>query len=66
MNEKRRDVSNEIRRDSQRSQWNPDPVHNAAHSNRDIAVGSLYVQREALGDPPPHRLKVTIEPEEGL
>ena len=32
-----------------------------AHSNRDIAIGSLYVQKEALGDPPPQRLKVTIE-----
>jgi len=32
-----------------------------AHSSRDIAVGSLYVQREALGDPPPQRLRVTIE-----
>lgn len=32
-----------------------------AHSSRDIAVGSLYVQKETLGDPPPQRLKVTIE-----
>jgi len=32
-----------------------------AHSSRDIAVGSLYVQREVLGDPPPQRLKVIIE-----
>jgi len=32
-----------------------------AHSSRDIAVGTLYVQREALGDPPPQRLRVTIE-----
>ncbi|GAI37936.1 unnamed protein product [marine sediment metagenome] len=35
-----------------------------AHSSRDIAVGTLYVQREALGDPPPQRLRVTIEAEE--
>ena len=35
-----------------------------ALSSRDIAVGSLYVQREALGDPPPRRLRVTIEAEE--
>ncbi len=34
---------------------------NAAHSSRDVAVGSLYVQRECLGDPPPQRLRVTIE-----
>ncbi len=34
-----------------------------AHSSRDIAVGSLYVQKEVLGDPPPRRLKVTIEEE---
>jgi hypothetical protein len=32
-----------------------------AHSGRDIAVGSLYVQKEVLGNPQPHRLKVTIE-----
>jgi len=32
-----------------------------AHSNRDIAAGTLYVQREAPGDPPPQRLRVTIE-----
>lgn len=32
-----------------------------AHSSRDIAVGSLYVQEECLGDPPPQRLKVVIE-----
>ena len=32
-----------------------------AHSNRDIAVGSLYIQKEVLGEPVPQRLKVTIE-----
>lgn len=32
-----------------------------AHSSRDIAVGTLYVQKEVLGDPVPQRLKVTIE-----
>ena len=35
-----------------------------AHSSKDIAVGTIYVQREVLGDPPPQRLKVTIEEEE--
>jgi hypothetical protein len=28
-----------------------------AHSSKDIAVGTLYVQREALGQPVPQRLK---------
>ncbi|MBA7569649.1 hypothetical protein ES708_11390 [subsurface metagenome] len=32
-----------------------------AHSSRDVAVGSLYIQREALGDPVPQKLKVTLE-----
>lgn len=32
-----------------------------AHSSRDIAVGTLYVQKECLGEPPPQRLKVVIE-----
>ena len=32
-----------------------------AHSSKDTAVGSLYIQKEALGDPPPQRLKVIIE-----
>ena len=32
-----------------------------AHSSRDIAVGTLYVQKEMLGEPVPQRLKVTIE-----
>ena len=32
-----------------------------AHSSRDIAVGSLYIQKEVLGEPAPQRLKVTIE-----
>ena len=32
-----------------------------AHSSRDVAVGSLYIQKECLGDPPPRRLKVIIE-----
>ncbi len=32
-----------------------------AYSNRDIAVGTLYIQKEALGDPVPQRLRVTIE-----
>ncbi len=36
-----------------------------AHSSRDIAVGSLYIQKEALGEPVPQRLRVTIEAEEG-
>jgi len=34
---------------------------NETHSSRDIAVGSLYVQKEALGEPTPQSLKVTIE-----
>lgn len=32
-----------------------------AHSSRDIAVGTLYIQKSALGEPAPQRLKVTIE-----
>ncbi len=32
-----------------------------AHSSRDIAVGTLYVQKEILGEPAPQRLRVTIE-----
>jgi len=32
-----------------------------AHSSRDIAVGALYIQKEALGEPVPQRIKVTIE-----
>ena len=32
-----------------------------AHSSRDIAVGTVYIQKEALGLPVPQRLKVTIE-----
>jgi len=32
-----------------------------AHSSRDIAVGSLYIQKEVLGEPVPQRLRVTIE-----
>ena len=35
-----------------------------AHSSRDIAVGTLYIQKETLGDSPPQRLRVTIEAEE--
>lgn len=35
------------------------------YSSRDIAVGSLYLQKEVLGEPAPQRLRVTIEPEEG-
>ena len=34
-----------------------------AHSSRDVAVGPLYVQKEALGEPIPQTLKVTIEAE---
>jgi hypothetical protein len=33
------------------------------YSSRDVAVGSLYIQKEALGEPAPQRLKVTIEEE---
>jgi hypothetical protein len=32
-----------------------------AHSSRDIAVGTLYVQKEVLREPVPQRLRVTIE-----
>ena len=32
-----------------------------AHSSKDITVGTLYIQKECLGDPAPQRLKVTIE-----
>lgn len=34
-----------------------------AHSSRDIAVGTLYIQKEALGVPVPQRLRVIIEEE---
>ena len=34
-----------------------------AHSSRDIAVGTLYIQKDALGEPVPQRLRVTIEEE---
>ena len=27
----------------------------------ELAIGTLYVQKAALGDPPPEKLKVTIE-----
>jgi len=29
--------------------------------DEDIAIGSLYVQKAALGDPVPQKLKVTIQ-----
>ncbi len=32
-----------------------------SHSSRDVACGTLYVQKEVRGDPPPQRLRVTIE-----
>lgn len=32
-----------------------------AHSSKDVAVGIIYIQKEALGEPVPQRLKVTIE-----
>ena len=38
-------------------------IGDEAYSNRDIAVGALYVQKEALGEPAPQRLRVTIEEE---
>lgn len=34
-----------------------------AYSSRDIAVGTLYIQKECLGEPVPQRLKVVIEAE---
>jgi hypothetical protein len=33
------------------------------YSSRDVAVGTLYVQKEVLGEPAPQRLRVTIEEE---
>lgn len=36
-----------------------------AHSSKDFAIGIIYIQREALGETVPQRLKVVIEPEEG-
>ncbi len=35
-----------------------------AHSSKDITVGSLYIQKEALGESAPGSLKVTIEEDE--
>ncbi len=32
-----------------------------ARSSRDMAIGVIYVQKEALGEPAPQRLRVTIE-----
>ncbi len=34
-------------------------------SEFEASVGALYVQKEALGDPAPQRLRVIIEAEEG-
>jgi hypothetical protein len=31
------------------------------YSSRDIAVGTLCIQKEALGEPVPQRLRVVIE-----
>ena len=33
-------------------------------SGEDAAVGTLYIQKSALGEPAPQRLRVVIEPEE--
>ncbi len=33
------------------------------YSSKDIAVGTLYIQKETLGEPAPQRLRVTIEEE---
>ena len=35
-----------------------------AYSSRDSAVGTLYIQKECLGEPVPQRLRVTIEVED--
>jgi len=32
-----------------------------AHSSWDFACRTIYIEKECLGDPPPRRLKVTIE-----
>ena len=32
-----------------------------AHSSRDFACRTIYIEKEVLGDPVPQRLKVTIE-----
>lgn len=32
-----------------------------AYSDKDIAIGVIYIQKQALGEPVPRRLKVVIE-----
>lgn len=32
-----------------------------AYSDKDYAVGVIYIQKQALGTPPPRQLKVVIE-----
>ncbi|GAI11357.1 unnamed protein product, partial [marine sediment metagenome] len=39
-------------------------VRRRSRYSRRVTVGSLYIQKEALEDPVPQRLKVTIEAEE--
>jgi hypothetical protein len=34
-------------------------------ADRDTAVGSLYLKKAAVGDPPPAQLRVTIEANAG-
>ncbi len=34
-------------------------------ADRDTAVGSLYLKKAVIGDPPPAQLRVTIEPNLG-
>jgi len=40
---------------------NREELGDKAHSSKDIAVGSFYVQKETLGEPIPQRLTVVIE-----
>ena len=37
---------------------NQEELGEVAHSSKDVAVGSLYIQKEVLGEPVPQRLRI--------
>ena len=42
-----------------------DRYQEAEIADRDTAVGSLYLKKAVVGDPPPQQLRVTIEANPG-
>jgi len=51
----------EIERETKNTIRYQEVLGEVAYSDKDIAIGPLYIQKQALGKTPPKQIQVTVE-----